>query len=197
MAADSYMKLWDGDVNVEGETTDEEFKGKKFFEISSFDWTIAPPDKDSSDDGPSKTAKAGADGKAVKKKDKDVQDFQIHKAIDVASLHLFQACMKKTVFDHAVIIIRETGEMVPGKGRSLTPYLKFHFGKVSIKQFVWALTPGDTSDDSKEEQITFEFGQVAIEYIRQTKTGAHGKPLKWASWNLWKHKVWDEFSPVH
>src|SRR5262249_37184034 len=121
MAADAYMKLEGGDVNVEGETTDEEFAGKKFFEIASFDWSIAPPDKDS-DDSSSKSNKAGADGKAVKQKDKESQDFQIHKAIDVASLHLFQACMKKTKFDRAIIVIRETGEMIDGV-RSLTPYM--------------------------------------------------------------------------
>jgi type VI protein secretion system component Hcp len=169
---------------VFGECSDSEFQHTKgWFQITDLSWTAASPDKDSIDD-------------AVKQRDMALQKLTIKKLIDRASPDLFRACLEKTEFERATIVVRESGTTRITKtpdGRETEekqlPYLKLHFENVEIGSVIWGLTPGQSHDDSGEETIEFLCGKMCIEYLRQETTGKH-EPHKMGGWDFIGHKRW-------
>jgi len=148
---------------VEGESLDAYFgpksaeggkQGKnKWFEIKEFSLGI----ENKSTIG-SATGGAGA-GKV------QFNEFTIKKNVDLASPAFFKNCCAGAHYKAVQIACRKSGTDGAKAGG---PYLLFNFGTVFTTKVEWS-GPGD---EAPEENITFAYGALQLEYHKQDDTGA-------------------------
>lgn len=163
MAFDAYVVIKDPDV--EGETKDKVYAGKKAFEIYSFSFGASNPSTIGSG-----TGGAGA-GRVT------VSSFNIMKKTDKASRQLFMACCTGDHFGEATVTLRKAGGQATGQ----VEFLTYKFTEVYVDSIQWSGSTG--GDDTPAESVSLSFGKVQIEYNPQgVKGGGEGAAI--ASWDI-------------
>jgi type VI secretion system secreted protein Hcp len=140
------------DQQVMGETQDDVFSKKGAFEIKEFSFDIENPATIGS-------ATSGAGGGKCK-----FNEFTIKKPTDSASTLFFKNCCSGNHYKNAVIAIRKAGGDASSVG---SPFLLYEFGMIFTTKIEWS-GPGD---EGPEESITFAFGTLGIQYIKQKPDG--------------------------
>ncbi|MTI00413.1 type VI secretion system tube protein Hcp [Roseibium sp. RKSG952] len=168
MAFDAFL-YFPNAATLKGETQDDEMAAKNAFELRSFEFGA-----ENNVNIGSETGGAGSAGKATFK------DFTIKKRTDTASCGLFHTLVTGNHATEAIIELRRSGG---SSDRSGATFMKFHFKMVMVKDMSWN---GQEGDDILEEDITFEYGAIKIEYFKQNKdgklqkaSGAQGE-VKWS-----------------
>lgn len=157
-------------VTIEGETQDEEMSGQKAFEVSEFNFDI----ENTLNIG---SASGGAGAGKVQ-----FNEFNVKKRTDKASPILFLNCCNGGHFNDVHLLLRKAGVE---KAKSGGNYLKFSMKLVAVKKIGWS---GTTGDDVCEEEVTFEYGAIKIEYWWQDEAGAVKGPKK-TEWSRIKNKA--------
>ena len=172
MAADNFLwfptaakggLLSDKARQPEGESTDELFgpKGKKALELKSFKFGVEQAETTGSG-----TGGAGA-GKAK------FGEFEITKGVDQASAPLFLACCAGAHYPTVYLAARKSG------GSNLV-YLQYCFRQVFVTKIDWS---GGGGEEAPEETVTFKYGAMGIQYIRQKPDGTGDKPIS-GEWSV-------------
>ncbi|SFO84545.1 type VI secretion system secreted protein Hcp [Cohaesibacter marisflavi] len=157
MAYDAFLYFKDKD-KPHGETLDS-FMGKHdAFELSEFGFGAENTANIGSATG------GGGSGKATFK------PFTIKKRTDTASCALFQQMCRGTHYDEAILELRRSGGSEKSSGATV---LKISFMMVYVTDMGWN---GSDGDDILEEDLTFEYGAIKIEYFQQGKDGKVKKP---------------------
>jgi type VI secretion system secreted protein Hcp len=125
------------------------------FEIKDFSFSIENPTTIGS-------ATSGAGAGKIKS-----NEFTITKTIDSASPVFFKDCCAGTHYDKVIIDMRKAGGDPRNAGK---PFLQYTFGNVFTTKIDWS-GPGD---EGPEESITFEYGTLAVKYLKQGATGPVG-----------------------
>jgi type VI secretion system secreted protein Hcp len=167
MAFDTFMYLEGGNPQVKGETQDKTYSAKNAFEIYSFSFGASNPTTIGSSSGGASAGKVS------------ISSFNIMKKSDSASPTLFTNCCNGTHFDTATVVLRKAG------GTSAVEYLSYTFKEVFVESIQWSGSSG--GDDTPSESVSFAFGNVAIEYKPQVKSGAAGSSSITATWDLTKN----------
>lgn len=148
--------LSDKALKPQGESTDEWFSKKNALEILSFSFGVTQAD----------TAGSGSTGAGTGRAKFD--EFQVEKAVDLASVPLYNACAAGAHYPDVLLLIRKPG------GSNLL-YLQFIFRMVFVTNISWS---GGSGDEAPKETIKFKFGAMGIQYQQQDATGApKGSPL--------------------
>ena len=137
---------------IEGETTDEVFKGKKAFEIKDFSFGVENPTTIGS-------ATGGAGAGKIK-----FNEFTIKKTTDKSSPAFFKNCATGSHYKKVFIAMRKAGG---DPSASSEPFLVFEFDTVFTTKIDWS-GPGD---EGPEESITFVYGKLGITYFLQSTDG--------------------------
>ena len=172
MAFDAFLVFAGGGAgatDIEGETLDDEMKDKKAFEIIEFNFDI----ENTLNIG---SASGGAGAGKVQ-----FNEFNVKKRTDKASHVLFLNCCSGGHFNDVYLLLRRSGG---AKDKTGVNYLKFSFKLVAVKKIAWS---GSTGDDVCEEEVTFEYGAMMIEYKPQDETGKM-EAAKHAEWSRVKNK---------
>ena len=159
-----------GASKIEGETLDDEMSKKKAFEVSEFNFDI----ENTLNIG---SASGGAGAGKVQ-----FNEFNVKKRTDKASPFLFLNCCNGGHFNDVYLLLRKAGVGVAASGGN---YLKFSFKLVAVKKIGWS---GATGDDVCEEEVTFEYGAIQLEYWYQDETGKLTGPKK-TEWSRIKNKA--------
>ncbi len=173
MAFDAFLVFTgggEGATDIKGETQDDEFKDKKAFEISEFNFDI----ENTLNIG---SASGGAGAGKVQ-----FNEFNVKKRTDTASHVLFLNCCTGGHFNDVYLVLRRSGGAKDASGLN---YLKFSFKLVAVKKIAWS---GTTGDDVCEEEVTFEYGAIKIEYRPQNEKGGL-EVAKTAHWSRVKNKM--------
>jgi len=149
----------------EGETTDQWFSAKKAFEVSSFGWGVEQAE----------TTGSGSTGSGAGKA--KFKEFTISKAVDLASVPLFNACTAGAHFPHVCVALRKAG------GSNLL-YLQYIFTQVFVISIHWS---GGAGEDAPKEDITFKFGAYSMQYVQQNADGTEGTKQE-GSWSATQNK---------
>lgn len=157
MAFDAYL-YFPGQSLVIGETTDDKMAKNNAFELREFEFGAENNVNIGSD-----TSGAGAAGKATFK------EFKIKKRTDTASCGIFHTLCTGNHFKEGVIELRRSGGSADSSGST---FMKFHFKLLMVKEMTWA---GEEGDDILEEEITFEYGAIKVEYFKQSSDGKLAK----------------------
>jgi len=158
MAFDSFLQLYlppaYSDM-LQGESQDKSFKNA--IEISEFSFgaenTISIG---------SATAGGGA-GKVTFK------EFSIKKLTDTASSDLFLRLCNGTHYTGKINIRKAGATASSSTSTTGAPYLIFSFNLLMVKSIDWS---GSSGDDVPTESVVFMFGEMQIQYQKQTGTGA-------------------------
>ncbi len=166
MASDNFLKFdqpavgLNGNLQPIGESTDTVHKSE--LEIKEFSFGVENPTTIGSMSGG-----AGA-GKAK------FNEFTVKKGVDRASPALFLACGQGCHFPQATLTIRKAG------GKKLD-YLIYIFYMVYVTKVEWS---GGGGEEAPEENVTFVYGAMQIQYQMQDTTGAAvGSPAV-MSWSV-------------
>jgi type VI secretion system secreted protein Hcp len=174
MAADNFLwfpaaatggLLTGKSAQPEGETTDSWFKDKKALEVLSLSFGVGQAETS----GSSSTG-AGA-GKAK------FEEFTIEKAVDLASVPLYNACTAGAHFPSVMLAVRKAG------GSNLL-YLQYIFRMVFVTNISWS---GGGGEEAPKETVKFKFGAMGIQYIQQLATGAEGTKMM-GMWSTTQNK---------
>ena len=154
MAVDAfiYFVAINSNEQPRGETQDDFFSKKSAFEIKEFSFGIENPATIGS-------ATMGAGGGKAK-----FNEFTIKKPTDSASTLFFKNCCAGVHYNNAIIAVRKAGGDPGSTGQ---PFLIYEFDIVFTTKIEWS-GPGD---EGPEESITFAFGKLGVQYIKQTTTG--------------------------
>jgi type VI secretion system secreted protein Hcp len=140
----------------EGETTDAWFSKKKALEILSLAFGVGQAETSGS-------ASTGAGtGKAK------FEEFTIEKAVDLASVPLYNACTAGAHFPSVMLAVRKSG------GSHLL-YLQYIFRMVYVTNVSWS---GGGGEDACKETVKFKFGAMGIQYIQQKADGTEGTKMQ-------------------
>ena len=154
---DAFMWITAGaKPDVVGETTDDEMKKKKAFELLS--WSFGATNFQS--------IGSGAHGAGVAKG--EYTPFSIVKIVETASMALFQHALAGTHFTEAEVLIRRAG----GTEQKQIPWITLKMQKVFISNFSLSGGGGQIS-----ESITFDCGAMEIKYHPQDGKGGVGTPV--------------------
>jgi len=145
-------------VEVFGETQDKEFVNA--LEIKEFSFGVENPTTIGS-----MSAGAGA-GKAK------FNEFNVKKAVDLASPQLFVASGLGCHFQEVNLVIRKAG------GQKV-PYLIYKFKMVFVTKVEWS---GGAGEDAPDEDVTFVYGAMSVNYQQQN---SQGQPVGAASECAW------------
>jgi type VI secretion system secreted protein Hcp len=154
MAGDYFLKI-DG---IEGESQDPQHKGE--IELESFSWSEAQPERP--------TGAAGGAGKV------SMSDFQFTMLFNKASLPLLLAVASGQHIKSAVL--SATGLV----GKSNQTYLTYKFTDLLISSY---RTDSPVDQGPPVDQVSFNFGQIQVEYSPQLPTGALGSPVQ-VGWDV-------------
>jgi len=149
-----------GDLKVQGESLDTDHVDAT--EIKEFSFGVENPTTIGSMSGG-----AGA-GKAK------FNEFNVKKNIDRASAILFLACGMGCHFPTVSLTIRKSG------GTKLN-YLNFKFAMVFVTKIDWS---GGGGEEAPDEDVTFVYGALQINYIRQDKNGQAMTPDTPVAWSI-------------
>lgn len=139
----------------EGETTDNWFSKKKALEVLSVGFGVAQPETVGSG------STGGGAGKAK------FEEFSVEKAVDLASVPLYQACTAGAHFPSVMLAIRKAG------GSNLL-YLQYIFEMVFVTGINWS---GGGGEEAPRETVKFKFGAMGIQYIQQKADGTEGTKM--------------------
>jgi len=174
MAADNFLwfpaaasggLLTGKSAQPEGETTDDWFSKKKALEIVSFAFGVSQAETSGS-------ASTGAGAGKAK-----FEEFTIDKAVDLASVPLYNACTAGAHFPSVMLVIRKSG------GSNML-YLQYIFRMVFVTNVSWS---GGGGEEAPKETIKFKFGAMGIQYIQQKADGTEGTKMQ-GSWNTTSNK---------
>jgi type VI secretion system Hcp family effector len=149
----------------EGETTDDHFKQYKALELKSFKFGVEQAETTGSG-----TGGAGA-GKAK------FGEFEVTKGVDQASAPLFTACCAGAHYPTVYLAARKAG------GSNLV-YLQYCFRQVFVVKIDWS---GGGGEEAPEETVTFKYGAMGIQYIRQKPDGSGDTPIS-GEWSVVTNK---------
>jgi type VI secretion system secreted protein Hcp len=149
-----FLKL-DG---IDGESTDEQHQ--KWIEIESFSWGVSNPTTIGSGTG------GGGAGRAVP------GDFAVVMPFTAASPLIFKKCVSGEQYSTVLLSLRKTGS------QTSQDYLKYEFGTVFTTKIEWS-----SSDDGPEEQVTFVYGTINVQYQPQRPDGTLGEVTQ-AAWDF-------------
>jgi type VI secretion system secreted protein Hcp len=149
----------------EGETTDEHFKQFKALELKTFKFGVEQAETTGSGSGG-----AGA-GKAK------FGEFSVTKGVDNASAPLFTACCAGAHYPTVFLAMRKAG------GSNLV-YLQYCFRQVFCTKIDWS---GGAGEEAPEEEVTFKYGAMGIQYIRQKPDGTGDTPIE-GMWSVVTNK---------
>jgi len=138
----------------EGETTDDHFKDLKALELKSFKFGVEQAETTGSGSGGASAGKA------------KFGEFEITKGVDRASAPLFTACCAGAHFPSVYLAARKAG------GSNLV-YLQYCFRQVFVTKIDWS---GGAGEEAPEETVTFKYGAMGIQYIRQKPDGSGDTP---------------------
>lgn len=172
MAFDCYMFFEEpggGAVLPEGETTDNEFKEKKAFEIYSFSWGANNPVSIGSGSGGASSGKVAH------------SSFNVMKRFDKATPKLLQTLSSGGHFGKATVIMRKSGQ---DKAKAGEGFISFEFKKVFVESVQESGSSG--GDDVPTESVSFVYGAVKMEYKPQNKDGSLGTAVPY-TWSLIKN----------
>ena len=160
MQSDNFM--WfpqESGSQIQGESTDQYFLNKGAFELTTFRFDIT------NDESTEESGGANA-GKAKFGK------FTINKWVDTASVPLYKACCKATIFPSIMLAVRKAG------GSNLL-FMQYIFRYNQILEINWE---GGNGQERPRETITISFKAMGVQYIPQLADGRPGTPQQW-SWN--------------
>lgn len=140
----------------QGETTDAWFSKRKAFECLSFSFGVAQAETSGS-------ASTGAGAGKAK-----FEEFSIEKAVDLASVPIYNACTAGAHFPSVMLAIRKAG------GSNLL-YLQYIFRMVFVTGINWS---GGGGEEAPRETIKFKFGAMGIQYIQQKADGTEGTKIQ-------------------
>ena len=144
----------------EGETTDKWFSTMKALEVLSVSFGVAQAHTIGSASG------GAAAGKAK------FEEFTIEKAVDLASVPLYNACTAGAHFPSVMLAIRKAS------GQHLL-YLQYVFRMVFVTGISWS---GGGGEEAPRETVKFMFGAMGIQYIQQKADGSEGTKIQ-GLWN--------------
>lgn len=136
-----------GNLTIVGESQDPTHIGA--VELTEFSFGVENPNTIGS-----ATSGAGS-GKAK------FDEFTIKKGVDLASPNLFQACGQGCHFPFVQLTVRKAG------GTKLD-YLTWTFAMVYVTKVEWS---GGSGEDAPEENVTFVYGAMQVQYTQQDATG--------------------------
>ncbi|MCA1686703.1 MAG: type VI secretion system tube protein Hcp [Planctomycetia bacterium] len=137
-----------GPLEVVGETQDKDFKNA--LEIKEFSFGVENPTTIGS-----MSAGAGA-GRAK------FNEFTVKKGVDIASPPLFLAAGLGCHFPTVSLVVRKAGGVK-------VPYLVYTFKMVFVTKVEWS---GGGGEEAPDEDVTFVYGAMEIQYTQQDSTGA-------------------------
>ena len=149
MAADTFLKI-DG---IEGESLDSTHKG----EIEVLSWSFG-----ATQNGISSVGTGAGAGKV------NLQDFHFTVQASKASPKLFELCATGTHIKTAILTNRKAGG-------EQGEFLKHTFSDILVSSFQ---TGGHQDGGNPQEQISFNFTKVEVEYKEQKADGTLGGPIK-------------------
>ncbi len=174
MAADNFLwfpteakgGLLVGKANKpEGETTDDHFKSFKALELKSFKFGVEQAETTGSGSGGASAGKA------------KFGEFEITKGVDQASAPLYTACCAGAHFPTVYLAARKAG------GSNLV-FLQYCFRQVFVTKIDWS---GGGGEEAPEETVTFKYGAMGIQYIRQKPDGTGDVPQQ-GMWSVVTNK---------
>ncbi len=145
----------------EGETADAWFAKKKALELIEFTFGLEQADTTTS-------STSGSGGGKVK-----FNEFEIKKAVDLASVPLYQACAAGAHYPSVMLAIRKPG------GEKLL-YLQYIFCQVFVTNIGWS---GGAGEEAPSETVKFKFGALGIRYVQQLPNGQPGAAMEGA-WSV-------------
>ena len=140
----------------EGETTDTWFAKKKALECKSFSFGASQAETSGS-------GSTGAGAGKVK-----FEEFTVEKAVDLASVPLYQACCAGAHVPSVMLAIRKAG------GSNLL-YIQYCFRMVFVTNVAWS---GGGGEEAPNETVKFKFGAMGIQYIQQKADGTEGTKMQ-------------------
>jgi type VI secretion system Hcp family effector len=156
MPADNFLQI----TGIKGESMDD--KHKDWIEVLSFNWGVsqmASASQSSSGGGTTQRA--------------DFQDLSIVKLMDSASPLLFKSCVKGDHLDEVKLELCRAG------GDKLI-YMEYIMNNVIIS----SLSVGGGGGGEPTESVTFNYGKIKLNYIKQARKGGGGSGNVPAGWNL-------------
>jgi type VI secretion system secreted protein Hcp len=156
MAFDAFCYSTKNQGDMQGETQDKDYSGKKAFEILSFELGAENTINIGSVTG------GGGAGKATFK------EFTVTKKTDSCSTQLFNALVTGLHFGDVIVELRRSGAAIKTM-RSGGIFMKFDMRLVMVQDISWS---GSDGDDVCEETVIFQYGAIKITYTPQ---GADGK----------------------
>src|SRR3954454_1858130 len=174
-ATDYFMRIdpGPGNTQIAGESQDVNFPGKQgYIAIKSFSYGV----ENLTTIG-SQTGGAGA-GKAK------FNALEIEKKVDSTSPQIFQALAQGQHFNGIEIVVRKAGAATASATAS-----RYYF---SLAFPTSEQVSGNSGDDTPQEQLSFNYGGLALKYVGQTQTGAV-KPAVFAKWSqITNSTIWDQ-----
>ncbi len=156
MPADDFLKIGD----IKGESTDD--KHKEWIEILSYNWGVSQM----------ASASASSSGGGTTQR-ADLQDLSIVKLLDSATPLLFLACAKGEHIDEVKVELCRAG------GDKLT-YMEYTMNNVIIS----SVSTGGGGGGEPTESVTFNYGKIKLNYIKQQRAGGGGGGNVPACWDL-------------
>ena len=156
MPADNYLQI----TGIKGESTDD--KHKDWIEILSFNWGVSQMASASQS-----TSGGGTSQRAA------FQDLSIVKMMDSASPLLFKACAKGDHLDEVKLELCRAG------GDKLT-YMEYTLNNVIIS----SVSVGGGGGGEPTESVTFNYGKIKLNYIKQARKGGGAAGNVPAGWDL-------------
>lgn len=160
MLSDNFM--WfpqDGVSQVQGETSDVFFSQIGAFEVSNFKFEVK---------GDESTEQKGAKNSGKAK----FGNFTITKVVDTASVPLYKALCRATIYPSIMLAVRKAG------GSHLL-FMQYIFRYNQVLGVNWE---GGSGQERPSESITFSFKAMGVQYIPQSSDGREGTKQTW-SWN--------------
>jgi type VI protein secretion system component Hcp len=156
---------------LDGETQDKIMKAKSPVPFDISNWSFAIKQDVS--------IGSGAGGIGAGKVSFD--PFKVTKQIDNASSTFFKTCCTGGHYEKAHLMIRKAGSTGGGSG-SGDIYLQFDFLMLFVSNVSWS-----HNDPTPQEEITFDYGALQVNYKPQVKSGALESNFITTAWNRVKN----------
>jgi len=160
MAVDNFLKI----EGIKGESTDD--KHKDWIEILSYNWGVSQM----------ASAAASTSGGGTSQR-ADFQDLSIVKTLDSASPLLFKACATGSHIKEVKLELCRAG------GDKLI-YMEYTMNNVIIS----SLSTGGGGGGEPTESVTFNYGKINLNYIKQAREGGGAAGNVPAGWDLEANK---------
>lgn len=159
MAVDMFMKI----SGIQGESPDDKHKNE--IDVLSWSWGV-------SQTGSFQTGGGGGAGKA------SFSDLSFTKWVDVASPLLMLYTASGEHITDATLVVRKAG------GKAPLEYIKIVMKKVMVTS---VSTGGSSGEDRLTENVTLNFAEVNVDYVKQKEDGS-GEAPKQFKWDIAANK---------